>query len=179
MLVWRAATRNGITMATPTRHIRGFTLIEMLLVVTMVAVLSASVVANLHGRKDEHSLRMCARDLAATIRFAASEAKVQQAPHRVTFLEGHRSYRADIADPQAPDGYAPCKGVAGIERSLPVSVRLVAMISDDSKIDPMPSSLQFTPGGDGFSGSIQLEDRNKRMIQIEVLPKTGQVYVSE
>ena len=49
----------------------GFTLIEMLIVVVVIAALSTALVASLAGRVDRRALDMAAKDLTAALQYAA------------------------------------------------------------------------------------------------------------
>ena len=70
----------------------GFTLVEMLLVLTMVGVMAGSVVVSFEGRTQGRALAAAAEDLAATARFATAEARLTQRPHRLAFDGNMRRY---------------------------------------------------------------------------------------
>ena len=102
----------------PRRNKPAFTLVELLLVLTLLAIFAASLSVSLAGRPDGYAIRVAAEDLAMALRFAATQAKAGQTSHRVAFYENHAQYRVEIADPRTNGGFAPARGQAGQMNSI-------------------------------------------------------------
>lgn len=56
------------------RHVRGFTLIEVLTVVALISLMAALSFVSLSGRRDEEMLKASARELGAVVRTAQNNA---------------------------------------------------------------------------------------------------------
>ena len=153
-----------------------FTLVELLLVLALLAILTASLTVSLSGRQDHYAIRMAAEDLAAAVRFAVAQARLRQVPHRLVFCDGAGGFRVEAADPQAKDGYVPASGRAGRQQLLAGGVRVVG-VSEDGVETAVPKSLEYQPDGAGFRGRIRLENKRGETISIEVAPLTGQVHI--
>ena len=165
-------------MTWPCSRSQGFTFIEMLIVVLLIAILAGTVVVSLHGRRETHALKVAAKDLAAAIRFAATEARVRQSPHRLAFNEDLRSYRVEVAA-SGTLSFEPAKGLAGVAKPLVEGVRIASVSPVRGQLGPLPTDLQFNPDGGGFLGWIELQSKNGRSVKIEVMPETGQVHIHE
>lgn len=154
-----------------------FTLIELFVVVVVLSILTGSVVVALQGRADAYALEASARDLSAAIRFAVTEARLRQRPFRVRFLDEWRSYRVETLG--AGGEFQPAKGMAGIVRTLPGGINVAAIGQGGGSTGPLPESLDFEPAGGGFAGTVRLVSRGGPVADVEVLPGSGQVHVTE
>lgn len=158
----------------------GFTLVELLLVLVLIAILAGSMVASLTGRKDSFSLQTSARDLAATIRFAGQFARQYHTTCRICFDEAGRRYQVErpAASGSATD-FVPARGQAGRQRSLSEGIQITGISASLNEIQPLPEWLEFYRDGSGFAGRIELANQKQETIAIEVIPITGQVHVQE
>jgi len=157
----------------------GFTLVEMLLVVVLLATLTGTLTVSLRGRLDSHALRIAARDLAAAVRFSISEARLTRLPHRIAFQDGWTCYRVERAESAAGSEYVPVKNLAGRMRTLAKQVHIAGASVDGESRDDVPEFLPQYPAGEGFSGGIQLANRTGETMTIEISPVTGQVRIVE
>jgi Tfp pilus assembly protein FimT len=151
--------------------------VELLLVLTLLAIFAASLSVSLAGRPDGYAIRVAAEDLAMALRFAATQAKAGQTSHRVAFYENHAQYRVEIADPRTNGGFAPARGQAGQMKSLPTGIRITAISWREGAIDSMPGALQWDALDESFSGTITLVNRQGQTATIGVEPATGQTHV--
>jgi prepilin-type N-terminal cleavage/methylation domain-containing protein len=154
-----------------------FSLIELMVVVTLVAILAVSISINLHGAQDDHALQMAAEDLASAIRFAYEESRIKSIAHRVSFADRGTSYRIESATGDQNQPYRPVVGVAGVYRHLASGIHIKTIKPSfggqmDSTCEELPC---VSPGG--FDGEITLSNRRGDTIKIEILAGTGQVYV--
>ena len=154
-----------------------FTLVELLLVLTILAVFSGSVVVSLSGRGDAVALRTAANDLAAAIRLAASRARLTGQAHRVVMAAENGPFHIE-ALPDGEDGFVAAPGMAGRERNLPKGVRVVELRDRDVRVDS-PWSLEFFPDGSGFAGRVDMGSRYEKLVGIEVTEGAVQVSITE
>jgi Tfp pilus assembly protein FimT len=151
----------------------------MLLVIVIITILAGGAVVSLRGRKDSFALQASTNDLASALRFAAVQAKLEQTMYRLIFNDGMKTYHVEKNASGATQEFVPVRGLAGHTKSLTEGVRLVRVLRQDSEINPMPRFLEFDKEGGGFCGKIELQNRYGESTQIEVMSKTGQVYVLE
>ena len=84
-------------LATPARRNRGFTLIEILVVVVIAGIVSSVVLISLNVLSDDRELQREARRLASLVGVAADEAELQGRDFGIEFLRG--GYRFVEYDP--------------------------------------------------------------------------------
>ena len=156
-----------------------FTLVEMLLVLVIIAVLSSSVAVSICGRSGRRVLRVAARDLAAAVGYASCQARSGGYEHRVVFLQDGRAYRVESLVSEFDGQFAPVRGQAGAERSMPPGVRIASVFDNTDTFKDVPDWLEFGSGDCGFAGRIVLEDEDGRSASIEVVSRTGQVLITE
>ena len=160
------------------RHAAGFTYVEMLVVLVLISVLVGAVVVSLRGRTQTFALRTAARDLVAALRFAQAEARLRRCPHRVMFSEDVNAYRVESAAAELL-AFTPARGEAGRMRSLPRGISVAGICANGEDVAPDSDALWFGPGGDGFSGRIELVNDRGEAVWIEVIRETGQIHVRE
>jgi prepilin-type N-terminal cleavage/methylation domain-containing protein len=157
----------------------GFTLVELLIVLVMIAVLSCTLAANLAGRQDRQALHIAGKDLAAAVRYCRRQADLRQVAHRLAFGGPSSSYRVEISTPGSPDGFIPAAGQAGRYHRLPQTVCIRSVVAEGGEQSPMPEALLFAPAGEGFSGTVQLVGRNGDALAVEVADGATQVRIVE
>lgn len=158
--------------------LEGFTLIEMLLVLVLIAALSSLLVAALAGRQDAHALRVGARDLAGALRYAAEQSRLRGRCHRLVLLDEGLAFRVEAADPVETDAFTPVEGQAGRKRALAGGVRILSVASESGDLRTLPKSLDFQAGG-GFCGTVRLENRQGQTASVEIIGGSGVVLVRE
>jgi prepilin-type N-terminal cleavage/methylation domain-containing protein len=157
----------------------GFSLIELLVVITLIAILATSVIVRIRGVQDDRALQIAAEDLASAIRFGFEEYRLKGVIHRLSFADGGARYRLEEATGDAGQPYRPVRGVAGVHRRFPAGVEIEAVEpSGGQRTDGAGSELLCTQDG-GFDGTIKLRNRQGETIALKVLAGTGQVHVEK
>jgi type II secretion system protein H len=152
---------------------RGFTLVELLLVLTVLAVMAGATIVSLRGRTPQAELRLAAGDLQASIRYAATEANSQGVPHRVRLDPRQGVFVVEVVDDLAESGFSPARGRPGRARTLARGVRV--------SLDPPPAAaedgsylLEVDGREGGFAGTVIVAN-DAGVVRIETTPRIGQV----
>ncbi len=160
------------------RHAAGFSLVELLIVITLIVILAGSVTVSIRGAQDGHALQQAAEDLAAAIRFGFEEGRLKGIHHRLVFAEGAASYRLEAATGDVAQPYGPVRGVAGMFRRLPAGIQIIAIdASTGQPADGACTQLPLGSGPDGFEGTIKLCNRQGETITLEIMAGMGHVNV--
>ena len=143
------------------RRVAGVTLLELLIVLMIVAFVTAIVLPMVHGGISSTELRGAARSLASGLRLARSEAVSQR---RETFLvldvEGRR-FKVD-RDPK--------------EHALPRGVELKLFTAQKDLVDDKVGSIRFYPDGGSNGGRITVGS-GERKYEVDIDWLTGRVAI--
>lgn len=118
---------------------RGFSLLELILVLMVLALSSSIVLPNIEKRLEERAIRVSALGLAAVARHVRSRALNQGIPQRLVVNVSQNSYR----------------GEGESEVFLPPAVRF-AELSGGEMVDQGIRQFVFFPNGSSYSGAIAL-----------------------
>ena len=167
----------------------GFTLVELLVVLVIIAIATAVAVPALWKTYGKAQLRACARTLAAQIQLARTRAALQATPQVVSINMEERSSRL-FAHPSGQE----LQEDAGDLLQLPVAVsfKSVNLLKVPSLIEQhvekegkqaqeeLPTyDLEFLPQGLAEGAKIVLQDTRGRAFTVKVDPGTGIVSVTE
>ena len=156
----RAGDRAAGAPAAPPRA-RGFSMLEILIVLALMAMASAIVITMLSGGESNTDLRSAARQLASGLRLARSEAVAQR---RETFLVldvAGRRFKVD-RDPE--------------EHALPRGVELKLFTAQKDLVDEKIGSIRFYPDGGSNGGRITVGS-GERKYEVDVDWLTGRVAI--
>jgi prepilin-type N-terminal cleavage/methylation domain-containing protein len=175
---------------------RGFTLVELMVVLTIIAILGAAIVPQFAGTRDDLRLRTAGRELMAASTLAYSLAVGRQVPHRLVIdpAEGRWLIEAPPAEASAGGEFAPVLGVPGtsgrLEGKLAIEVRGPADGEGGPRAgrpgdrgdpggrrggDAPPEAVLFRPDGTADPREIVLRDREGFGIALRVDPVTSRV----
>lgn len=139
----------------------GVSLLELLVVLMVIAIVSAVVIPTLGNGVSNTELRGAARQLAAGLRLARSEAVSQR---RETFLVldvAGRRFKVD-RDP--------------VEHALPRDVELKLFTAQKDLVDDKVGSIRFFPDGGSNGGRITVGS-GERKYEVDVDWLTGRVAI--
>ena len=165
------------------RH-RAFTLIELMVVVTVIGVLSALAVTSFHGSLGKTRLDESAQGLFITVRYARQYAVMHQRDCRVVFVtdavgSDRPGYRLEVVsdDPESGSAFRVLRTGAAKPVSLPSGVSFSRVLIEG--IEPGTDSVvTFRPTGEADAASIQLTD-DRRTWSVLIDPGTGRVELAD
>ena len=186
----------GSRAARERRH-HGFTLIEILAVVAILALMTTFVAPNLGAVRDRR-LRSEAQALVATLELARQRSVVTGVPHRVLFDLDERGYQLQslgdggstlpppldlssldlngssplpLSAPEHPEAeFQPLTGMLGRFRWLPEPLFIAGVQTPDGWIDTGDTFVEFAQDGTASYTEIVLEDDSGRRVRLAVLP---------
>lgn len=166
------------------RKPRAFTLIEIMVVVAIIAVLSAMVVPSLMGSYDKSTLQSESQRLFDTARYVQRMAVVKQRTIRLVLVpedpehDGRSSFHLELAttDLDEPETYSRVNGGAVKPVVLPEKVRLVDVQLNAGEFESATDeiALRFFPDGSS-DGAVILIGDDQRVRSVIVEPTTGRV----
>jgi len=140
---------------------KGFTLLELLVVITLLAFMSTLVGVNLGGG-DRANLESIARTLVTDLRYVRSKAMVGNADTALVVDLTDGIYYSRAAD---------------LDRALPESIA-VELTVDLRDIDGRRGRILFYPDGSSSGGSVRLS-RNGRSVEVTTAWLNGYVSMQE
>lgn len=140
---------------------RGFTLVEMLVVLAVMAMLLAISVPFTSGFGKGLRIKTAARGILGTLRVARSNAITYRKKYTVIFSRAGNEYW--IED---PDGR-----IFEQKRRLPASIKLESSFEDDKVI------FYSTGAVEGSSGSITVTDKAGTSKIISIIASTGKITI--
>lgn len=176
-------------------HRRGFTLVEMLVVVVVIAILATVMVPSMRGTLEDALLRSSARQWVDVCGIAQSRAVSLNQIHRVRldpatgqfFLErrvrGARGGGGFVRVQDVPDGRGTLDERITVQRknleaeSEPVEgLRSAAAPVEESS---PPLAWIFHPDGTAEGGDLVMRDREGFGLMLQLNPVTGRVRLGE
>ena len=140
------------------RAARGFTLLELILVLALMALASGMAAAALSGGFDGMRLRSAAKEIAAQLRFTRAQAIATGEAQRFTIDPGAHRWTA----PKQRDG------------ELPKQLRVAFLGAREVQPSAGEGAIVFFPDGASTGGRVQLQ-LDDAAWQVEVAWLTGQV----
>jgi general secretion pathway protein H len=139
----------------------GVTLLELLIVIALMAIIAALVVPMFGGPVSTSELRATARQLAAGLRLARSEAVSER---RETFLVIDVAGKRFKVDREAR------------EYALPTKVDLKLFTAQNDLVSQNVGSIRFYPDGGSNGGRITVASGNRKF-DVDVDWLTGRVAI--
>ena len=152
----------GIALAPTSRgRARGVTLLELLIVLSLIGILVAMVVPMLGGGVSTTELKSSARQMAAALRLARSEALATRREHSVLVDLERRVFRVE-GDPR--------------EIALPRDVELKLFTAQSDLVSDKAGAIRFFPDGGSNGGRVTIA-AGERKYEVDVDWLTGRVAI--
>lgn len=175
----------------------GFTLIELMVVILLIAILSAMILPEMKGTFGDALLRSSGRDLVNVFSLAYSRAVSLNQVHVVRFDPAQRKYslerRARGRGPSAE--FAPLKDVTGSSGHWDQRILIELVKPGEGSSDqpppesppvpeaqsapPQPEAITFYPDGTADATEVLLRDQAGYGLRLHVNPITSRVEVLE
>jgi type II secretion system protein H len=133
--------------------LRGFTLVELLVVLTILVLLAALAAPAFTRQYHEAKLQAAARDLVALMRYARSQAVVEGTTYRLNIdRDGGRlwitRYENQNTEPGAEPMFVRDESVLGAERKLPEQVKILELQLGDEALAQLSDEALEAMGAD-------------------------------
>ncbi|MGH7951129.1 MAG: pilus assembly FimT family protein [Limisphaerales bacterium] len=172
---------------------RGFTLIEMMVVIILIAIISAMIIPEMKGSFDDALLRSTGRDLINVFSLASSRAVSFDQHYRVQFdiQNGRYMLEQQIHD-GAQEEFVPLKDVSGAEGKVDSRIAIEINSPDEnpsennsdnsdgsSANENLQDAISFYPDGTADTAEIRLRDRDGFQLLLKLNPVTARVHITE
>ena len=186
--------RRGIQ--TDRTGIQGFTLIELMVVVVLIAIVTAVIIPEMKGTYEDALLRSTSRKLVSAFSLAYSQAVTANQLHRVRLDKRKGRYVVEKRASEGGAGFVPVKDLPGCEGELDSRISIEirkpgaepkAGPVDEARSDPaedQPSQgaadvLVFNADGTAEDREIILKDREGFRLALRINPTTARTRIIE
>ena len=149
---------------------RGFTLLELLVVLVIISLMSVLVVPQLTGSLAKTNLQTASKKISASLRYARSRAVSEKITYvaifdfekdRLSIMTGQEAQTGETLKEDLGDGEEPV--IRSKSYDLPDGVKLEKGVSGEDEIDSGLFQIAFFPTGSSSGGDVILtNDRGKR-----------------
>lgn len=140
---------------------RGFTLIEIVVVVGLIALLTAVIAGTVVGGLGGAKVRAASKDLIAALRFTRSQAVVKREAQVLVLDVERRAYKVPGRD--------------WVE--LPKDMQLSMLTAAQEQVGEGVAQIRFFPDGSSTGGNIELS-RGEAVWRIDIAWLTGEVRLN-
>lgn len=155
---------------------RGFSLVELMVVVTVLLALTVMILPELGGTLEGELLRAAGRELVGVMELAQSQAVISQRAHRLRIDERDGRFWIEAPLGEGQPGFAPAPGLPGSVGEIDRRIRLqVRTAGEDASREGSSGTIHFRPDGTAEAGEVLLEDREGFRLALQVHPTTARV----
>ena len=156
-------TRAALSSSVGRGNARGVTLLELLVVLSIMAVIAAIVVPVFTGGVSGSELKGATREVAAGLRLARSEALATRKETRVMLDLENRSFQVE-RDPRT--------------HALPKQIELKLFTAQSDLVSDKVGAIRFFPDGGSNGGRVTLAS-GSRKYDIDIDWLTGRVAIQD
>ena len=149
------------TVAAPRTASAGVTLLELLIVLSIMAIVATLVLPLFGGGVSTAELKGAARQVAAGLRLARSEALATRQETRVTLDLEHRTFQIE-RDPR--------------QQALPPKIEIKLFTAQSDLVTEKVGSIRFFPDGGSNGGRVTL-GAGERKYDVDIDWLTGRVAI--
>lgn len=172
----------------------GFTLLELMVVITLMGILSAMIIPEMRGTFEHALLRSSARQFASVIELASSRAITLNRMHRVRFDHATGHFRVERPGKTQDGDLRPIKDIPGGEGEIDTRIRVDIHKKgteepEENGGEPVSTSeelernereaLEFYSDGTASAAEVRLHDRQGFSLVLRINPITSRVKISE
>lgn len=162
---------------------RGFTLMELMIVVVIIAVMMAVILPSLRGVAENNRLRGSVRELMSLMKYARSEAVFNARTTEVFLDTEKRQYWLDLRTPDPKTGKYNPKGKRTTmerKRTLENDVWFGNVEAQNNNIiDGGIIAIDFYPDGSASPSLITVKNTKEVNYTLEVLKSTGMIEMNQ
>ena len=176
--------------------IQGFTLIELMVVVVIIAIVTAVIIPEMKGTYEDALLRSTSRKLVSACSLAYSQAVTANQLHRVRLDTRKGRYALEKSASEGGSGFVQVKDLPGCEGELDsrisIQIRKPGVepkpeSRDEARSDPPEDQssqgtedvLVFNADGTAEDREIVLKDREGFRLALRISPTTARVRIIE
>ncbi|MCJ7459104.1 MAG: GspH/FimT family pseudopilin [candidate division Zixibacteria bacterium] len=153
---------------------KGFSLIEMMIVVVLVGVMSALAVGKFDKFFRQQRLKSAGRDLRSDLRLARSYAVSRRAQYGIYFDQNARQYVL-FKDVVNPSNYT-----YDVGDSVVKTISLSSIFSLNNCTFPNTAVVYLSTGSGSSSGTVDIYNAElAKYVRIDILASTGRVRLTQ
>ena len=169
--------------------VQGFTLIELMTVIVIIAIMTAMIIPEMRGTFEDALLRSTSRNLVSVFDLASSRAVSLNQLHRVRLDTSTGEYLVERrVRSGGQETFLPLADISGcsgaLDKRITIEVRRpedAAMESGDS-LHPAPNlseAISFYADGTADAALVTLQDREGVRLGLKLNPITARVHIVE
>ncbi len=157
----------------------GFTLIELILVVTIMAIMAGAIVPNLGSHLTGDTIKNASQSLSYIIRYARSVAVEQSIKTKIVFSQesGEIAFMTESESSTQPGMFAPQPLPVAYPRHYQEEVKIARIVKHVLNGTQNENELGFNPDGSTSDTFIYLTNEEQTIYTIGVVGITGQIMV--
>ncbi len=163
---------------------KGFTLLELLVVLVIISLMSVLVVPQLTGSLAKTNLQTASKKISASLRYARSRAVSEKITYvavfdfeknRLSIMTDQKAQTGETIEEDLGDGEEPV--IRSNSYDLPDGVKLEKAVSGGDEIDSGHFQITFFPAGSSSGGDVILINDRGKQYKISVDFITGIVQL--
>jgi len=177
---------------------RGFSLIELMVVLVLIGIMTALIIPQMKGTYEEALLRSTGRTLVDVFNLASSHAITLNQLHRVRIDRKLSRYRVEkpVQAGGSGSGFVSAPEIPGGEGAIDSRIEIKIQPAGDAQADPSEQgppadpgndprkptddqSIAFYPDGTADGAEILLRDRDGFRLALRINPVTARVRIIE